>query len=177
MNINYRKTLSSISKPFVIVILVAFTIEGVSMSLFSKSDEEVVLFSEMEGHITFDGKPVPNIKIERRVNWKDDVGEKDYFETDDKGYFLLPEIKMNLKLSGFSQFVVGQEIKVFYKETEKFIWSMGKRAKYKYGELEGIPINFSCELTDEDKPMRLKNGLLVTKCKWDKIENITNTEE
>ncbi len=171
MNITSQKKSISFSKLLAVVILAALTFEGVSMSFFSKTEEEVFLFSEMEGHITFNGKPVKNVKVERRVNWKDDIGEKDFVITNHEGHFLLPEIKQTLKISGFSQFVVGQEIKVVHKEKEYFIWSMGKRTKNKYGELEGVPINFRCELTDEDKPMRLESGLLVTKCTWDKIEN------
>jgi hypothetical protein len=176
MNI-MKKNFEMISQFVVSVILVMLAFEGVSMSLFKNNEEEVVLFTKMEGHITYKGKPVSNAKIERRVNWKDDIGEKDYFETDDKGYFLLPEIRENITLSGFTQFVVGQEIKVFFNNKEIYIWSMGKRSKYKYGELDGNPMNFRCELTDEDKPMRLKNGLLMTKCKWDKIESVNNNME
>jgi len=51
MNINSRKKLTSFNQLLAIVILAAFTLEGVSMSFFTKTEEEVVLFSEMEGHI------------------------------------------------------------------------------------------------------------------------------
>ena len=155
-----------------VALLAGIAIEGVTMSLFSKKEEEVVLFSEMEGHITLNGEPVKNVKIERRINWKDDIGETDYVTTDDKGYFLLPEIKQMIKLSGFTQFVVGQEIKIETNGNEYFIWSMGKRTKNKYGELNGKPKNFKCELNDDDQPHRLESGLLMTKCKWDSIESI-----
>jgi len=167
-----QKKITLFSQFIFITVLAAITIEGVSMSLFSKEEEEIVLFSEMKGHITFNGKPVKNVKVERRVNWKDDIGDKDYVSTDDDGYFLLPEIKQTIKLSGFTQFVVGQEIKIQNNGEEYFIWSMGKRTKNKYGELDGKPINFRCELTDDDQPFRLESGLLVTKCKWDSIETI-----
>jgi len=172
MNINSRKKLTSFNQLLAIVILAAFTLEGVSMSFFTKTEEEVVLFSEMEGHITFNGEPVKNTKIERLIKWKDDVGEKDYIETDEKGYFNFKEVKVMAKLSPLSQFTVLQELTAFFNDKEFVIWTMGKRTKHKYGELDGIPINLRCELTDEDNPMRLKSGLIVTTCKWDKIENI-----
>lgn len=169
---NYtKKNIKIISQLLISATLVMLALEGVSMSLFKKNEEEVVLFSKMEGYITYKGAPVSNAKIERRINWKDDIGDKDYFETDDKGYFLLPEIKKNIKLSGFTQFVVGQEIKVFYKEKEYFIWTMGKMTKDKYGELGGKPLNFHCELEDEAVRVEIENGLLGTSCKWDSIKN------
>lgn len=126
-----KQNFKIISQFVVSVALVMLAFEGVSMSLFKKNEEEVILFSKMEGHITYKGKPVFNAKIERRVNWKDDIGEKDYFETDEKGNFLLPEINESIKLSGFTQFVVGQEIIVFYKEKEYIIWTMGKERNTK----------------------------------------------
>ncbi len=172
MNKYYKKYILLFSQFVVIASLIGFASQGVTMSLFSKTEEEVVLFSEMEGHITFNDEPVKNVNIERRINWKDDVGDTDYVSTDDKGYFLLPEVKQTLKLSGFTQFVVGQEIKVKNNNQEYFIWTMGKRTKHKYGELEGKPKNFRCELTDDDQPLRLESGLLMTKCKWDKVEKI-----
>jgi len=59
---------------------------------------------------------------------------------------------------------------VFYDSKEYSIWSMGKMSKHKYGELEGKPINFHCELTDEETPIRFENTYLLTACQWDKIE-------
>ena len=47
------------------------------MSLFSRTD--VVLFSPMEGKMTFEGKPAVNAKIVRTVIWKGDEGETDIF--------------------------------------------------------------------------------------------------
>lgn len=170
MQISNRKNLISFSKLLTVVILAAVTFEGVSMSLFTKPEEEVVLFSEMEGHIIFNGQPVKNAKIERRVNWKDEVGDTDYFNTNDEGYFYLPEIKLNLKLNKFSQFVVGQEVKVIYDGEEHFIWVMGKMSKSKYGELGGAPVNLRCDLKDESVRVEVDNGLLGTSCKWDAIK-------
>ena len=170
MNKKNLRNSTSFKKMLAVIVLTVLTFEGVTMSLFSKAEEEVVLFSEMEGHITFNGEPVKNAKIERRINWKDEVGDKDYFNTNDEGYFHLPEVKLNLKLSKFSQFVVGQEVKVIYDGEEHFIWVMGKMSKDKYGELGGAPINFRCDLKDESVRVEVNNGLLGTSCKWDAVK-------
>lgn len=167
---NSRKLIISFSKFIAVAIFIAFTIEGVSMSLFSKEKEEVVLFSEMEGHITLNGNPVKNAKIQRDIKWKDDVGEKDFFETDDKGYFKLGELNAKAVLSGFSQLVVTQELTIIYKNNSFIIWSMGKLNKEKHGELGGIPINLRCDLKDEPIRVEVESGLLGTSCKWDSIK-------
>ena len=156
----------------IVTLLAAIAFEGVTMSLFSKSEEEVVLFSEMEGYITYNGEPVKNVKIERRVNWKDDIGDTDYVSTDDKGYFIFPEIKEKIKLSGFTQFVANQEVKLNYLDKEYVIWTLSRMSKNQYGELNGKPVNFRCEITDEDVPIRLEDSYILTSCKWDKVIKI-----
>lgn len=170
MNLINIINIKQLNQFLAVLLLAAFTLEGVSMSFFSKAEEEVVLFSEMKGHITFNGEPVKSVKIERDIKWKDDVGEKDYIETDEKGYFLLKELKANAKLSPLSQFVVSQELTVFYGSERFIIWSMGKLSKEQFGELGGIPVNLRCDLNDEQVRVEIDNGLLGTSCKWDSIK-------
>lgn len=169
MNISSRKKLISFSKLLTVVILAAVAFEGVSMSFFSKTEEEVVLFSEMEGHITYNGEPVKNAKIERLIKWKDDVGEKDYVTTDSTGYFHLDTRKEFINTSGFSQLVIAQEIRVNHQSTEIPIWAKAKRDKHEFSELDGKPVNFRCELTDELVPVTAGRGTLLTSCKWDAL--------
>jgi len=151
----------------VALFLAAFTLEGVSMSLFTKTEEEVVLCSEMEGQITFNGKPVKDVKVERWIKWKDETGEKDSVVTDDNGFFRLPIRKETVKMGGFSQFVVAQEIRAYYQSTEYPIWAKAKREKGEFAELKGKPLNFRCELTDELVAVNSGRGTLMTSCKWD----------
>lgn len=169
MNISSQKKSISFSKLLAVVILAALTFEGVSMSFFTKTEEEVVLCSEMEGHITFKGKPVSNIKIERWIKWKDEVGEKDSVITDGNGFFRLPIRTETAKTSGFSQFVVAQEIRAYYESREYPIWVKAKREKQEFSELNGKPVNFRCELTDELISVDAGRGTLMTSCKWDAL--------
>ncbi len=171
MQISNRKNLISFSKLLTVVILAAVTFEGVSMSLFTKT-EEVVLFSEMKGHITLNGKPVKGAVIERWIKWKDEDGEKDQFTTDDKGAFYLPAIKVNAKLPSFSQLVITQELKVIYQNINYNIWALSKMNKNEYGELDGKPVDFRCELNAEEKALRFENAYLLTNCEWTKIIDI-----
>jgi len=139
------------------------------MSLLGKS-QEVVLCSPMEGVITLDGKPVVGAQVERWIKWKDEAGETDTVTTNDNGEFNFPVKKDTVKLSPLSQFVMGQEIRVYFNNKKYLIWTMGKRSKEEYGELGGRPVNFRCELTDELVPVSVEEGLLGTSCKWDAIE-------
>lgn len=140
--------------------------------MFRKVEEEVVICSPMEGQITMNGKPLANAKIERFLKWKDEIGEKDYFFTDEEGFFKLPMRKDIVTLSIISTFVMSHEIRVFSNNEEYLIWTMGKGSTVKFGELGGRPVNFKCELTDDLVRVEVEDGLLGTSCKWDSIEKI-----
>ena len=157
---------------FLFLTLFTFCAEATSMSFLSKPEEKVVLFSPMEGLITYKNKPAAGAKIERKVSWKDDKGETDTSVTDENGKFNLSILEENVQLSKISQFVVSQEISVYFHGEKFIIWTMGKSSKLIYGELDGKPVNLTCELTDEEEPHRFDDALLMTACKWDSIENI-----
>ncbi len=131
---------------------------------------EVVLFSPMEGIVTYKGEPAANAKITRLLIWKGDEGETDTFYTSDNGEFMLPEKKAKVRIPAFAEFVLTQELSVFYEEQEFSIWVRAKQELGEYGELGGKPENLRCELTD--KRVRLEGylGLFGTSCKWDSIE-------
>jgi len=140
--------------------------------MFQKPEEEVVLFSPMQGQITLNGKPVANARVERFLKWKDETGESDSFSTNQDGQFKIPVKKDAVKLSTISKFVIAQEIRVFIGKDEYLIWTMGTGNKTSYGELGGKPVNFRCELSDEMRRVDVDDGLLGTSCQWDSIEKI-----
>lgn len=140
------------------------------MSLFSGKEEDVVLFSPLEGTLTFQGKPAAGAKITRKVSWKDDVGETDVFYADDKGHFSLPLKSAHLKLSAVSQLVINQDVSVQFNNSDHLIWTMGKGAKTLFGELGGKPLGVSCELTGDLVRVDVPDGLLGTSCKWETLD-------
>lgn len=139
------------------------------MSLLHHPEEEVVICSPMEGKITFNNKPVSGAKVERFIKWKDEVGEKDFVLTDNNGHFKLPVLTEQTQLPKLGEFVVAQEIRVFIDGKEYPIWAKAKREKGLYAELNGKPVNFRCELTDEMDIVKAGRGTLMTSCKWDNI--------
>jgi hypothetical protein len=145
-----------------------FPLKGVAMSLLFGT--EVVLFSPMEGKITYKGKPAAHAKITRTIIWKGDAGETDVFYTSETGEFKLPIKKTKVRIPAFAEFVLTQEMNVFYEDQEFFVWFKAKQDLDEYGELGGKPHNFRCELTDKRLGIEDFNGLFSTSCKWDSIE-------
>lgn len=150
------------------VILLFFSMKGVAMSLLFGT--EVVLFSPMEGKITFEGKPAANAKIVRTIIWKGDAGETDTFYTSEDGSFTLPLKRTKVRIPPLAEFRIAQEIRVFYNEKEFPIWAKSKRDLGLYGEMGGKPLNFRCEITDELVLIEGFDDLFGTSCKWDSIE-------
>src|SRR5690606_25316302 len=150
------------------LVISIYSMEGVAMSLFSRTD--VVLFSPMEGKMTFEGKPAVNAKIVRTVIWKGDDGETDIFYTAEDGTFKLPIKRAKVRIPLLAEFVLTQEVSVFYKDQEFTVWVRSKEDLDIYGELGGKPKNFRCELTDERVRLEEFWGLFGTSCKWDSIE-------
>jgi len=159
-----------------ILLLASFTTEGTSMSLFSQS-REIVLASPMEGLLTHEGKPLPGVKIERKLRWYDgEESTEDFVVTDKDGRFTFPIVKKVLKVSGYVHFVVSQEISAIYRDEEIIIWALGKSSKIEYGELGGKPVNLRCELTSDKQINRDHNTPLMTRCTWDSLEPWVDTE-
>lgn len=170
MNLFDNKKVLSIKPAILFIILIAWSLEGFSMSLLNKPEEEVVVFSPMEGKITFNNIPVEGAKVERFLKWKDDTGEKDTTTTDADGNFSFPIKTDKVILSKISTFVMSQEIRVYYKDNEYPVWAKAKWDKGLYGELDGIPANFRCELTDDLTRVEAGEGMTYTLCKWDSIK-------
>lgn len=170
MILSYRKYVLFSIIGLISILLVAYSLEGISMSLLNHPEEEVVVSSPMEGKITFNHAPAVGAKIERWLKWKDDVGETDTTITDENGNFSFPIIKDKVILSKISTFVMAQEIRVYFNGNEYPIWAKAKWDKGMYGELNGVPVNFRCELTDAFIAVEAGEGMLGTSCKWDKIK-------
>jgi hypothetical protein len=143
--------------------------EGITMSiLFGK---EVVLFSPIDGKITFNGAPAANAEIILSLKWKDDTGEKEIFFADAQGRFSLPLKKTKVRIPPLAEFVISQSIFVRYANQEFQIWGRTKRGVGIYDELGAKPVNFRCELTDDIDYIDVPDGLFGTACKWDTVDN------
>lgn len=140
------------------------------------SPQEVVIASPLEGILTFEGKPVADVKIERKLSWFDQSESvEDFVVTNSNGHFILPLVKKTLKLSNLTQFVVSQEINAIYNGKKILIWYMGKGSKIEFGELGGEPVNLKCELSSDEIVTRDYKNPLITRCKWDSLKPTQET--
>ena len=141
------------------------------MSIFFKGEEvEAVLFSPLEGQLTYKGKPAAGAKIKLWIAWKDKQGETEYFSADEQGYFKLPKKTVVYRDSPLAQIVIVQELYVEYQANSYLIWSLSKTKTGEFSELGGKPIGFRCELEDELETIRTDDVLMGTACQWDSIE-------
>ena len=125
------------------------------MSFFFKGQEvEAVLFSPLEGKITYQGKPAAGAKIKLWVAWKDEEGETESYQTDDQGNFSIPKKTMTYKRNPLAQLVIKQRLTVFFEGKEFDIWEFSKMEEAIYTELGGRPENLTCELTNDEKTDR-----------------------
>ena len=115
---------------------------------------KVHLSSAVNGVVLKDGEPVENVKIVRRLNWHwGNQQIEDSATTDTKGSFTLDA----KSASSFTakifphEPVIEQRITLEHEGVEYKAWLFTKHNYDENGELNGKPLNFICELTDEPK--------------------------
>ena len=142
------------------------------MSLFFGGEKkEAVLFSPLEGKITFEGKPAAGAKIKLWFTWKDKEGESFYYTADENGFFKIPKHTTTYKETPLAQLVISQEITVEHEGKPYEMWVMSKMDSAIFTELGGEPINLRCELTNDLTTIRGNHSLGGTACIWDSLNN------
>ena len=145
------------------------------MSLFSKAKQvEAVLFSPLEGKLTYKGKPAANAKITLWTSWKDKIGETDTYHTDEQGNFSIPQKNMTYTPNFLAQLVMRQRLTVLFQGQEVVIWWITKMEETLFTELGGRPVNVRCELTHDEKIVDTDGSLGETRCQWDRLEKGVN---
>ncbi|SHF77423.1 hypothetical protein SAMN04487965_2669 [Microbulbifer donghaiensis] len=124
------------------------------------------VFSPVQIRITQNKEPLKEAKVIRRWEWNDKKGE-DYAFTNNDGVVSFSEIRQRGITQLFpAEFVSAQQIVVVIEGKEDRIWSFSKRNPDKNSELEGTPLNLTCELSSEEKMYRDFGPALFTKCTW-----------
>ncbi|WP_369941003.1 DUF6795 domain-containing protein [Xanthomonas medicagonis] len=110
------------------------------------------LFSEVEGTVLLDGKPVQGVEIEQAYHWhwKDRQGTKNA-KTDMLGRFHLPAVTDTSLTASLMPHepVIGQRITLRYQGREHKGWVFTKHNYEASGEVKGRPLKFICELNSE----------------------------
>ena len=146
------------------------------MSIFFGKKEEAVLFSQLEGTLTYQGKPASGAKITLWTAWKDQKGETDDYRADDTGYFKIPTKTVTYRDHPLVQMSIGQTVTVEYQGQEYVIWEAGKTSTHLYGELAGEPQGVTCELTQTELDHHLEHSLLGTICKWESLKKLESEQ-
>lgn len=140
------------------------------MAIFFGGEKvEAVLFSPLQGKLTFEGKPASDAKINLWIKWKDSEGETFSYTADEDGMFSIPEHTATYKQSAIAQIVITQEITVEFKNKNYLIWTLSKSKTDRFGELGGSPTGLTCNITDELEPVAENQILMATNCHWDSI--------
>ncbi len=135
---------------------------------------KVCLFSAISGVITLDGKPVANARLVRTANR--DSAKTDETTTDKDGHFSLPVMFERTVTKYLPQeFVVKQDILVYYKDAKYDMWSGVKRKPEENTESRGKPLVVKCELSQEKKFKQVNNSPIISLCEWEAEPDIINT--
>ena len=118
---------------------------------------KIYIFSEVDGVVLMEGKPVSGAKVVRTADYKDKI-HTDTVVTDELGRFHFDDIStFSMRLS---ETAILQEIIIHNEGKEYKAWKQLKRNDIRYGELNDAntpenaikKINLTCELTgDQNK--------------------------
>ena len=132
--------------------------------------KKIVLFSKVNGVITLNKKPLVGARVLRQVKWKDKT-YKDETLTAADGSFHLPEMPGPGRIL-MAEFVAYQRIAVEYQGNKWQIWETVKGDPLANRELvdmsnwesAGMPIQFTCELSEPERSIKLLMAVLGTNC-------------
>ncbi|MBI1425464.1 MAG: carboxypeptidase regulatory-like domain-containing protein [Gammaproteobacteria bacterium] len=129
---------------------------------------KVCLFSEISGVITLDGKPVAHAKLVRTV--KKEKAVTDETTTDAHGYFKMPAI-YDRTITKYlpMEFVVKQDITLYYNNKEYKLWDGVKRTEEENAESRGKPLIVKCELNSEVNHISVNGSVFFNLCTWDVV--------
>jgi len=135
----------------VLLIVLVFSLSGLSEGCAMGAFDRLVLFSEVHGTVLKDGKPVEGAELIEKVVWSDNENEipPQRAVTDAKGAFSFPAIERKAGLLRLipAQPTIQQTITIKYQGVEYIAWLHGKGSYNANTELDGKPINLVCELT------------------------------
>ena len=118
------------------------------MSLF----DHKTLFSEVNGVVLKDGKPVANAEVVRYYHWHwKDSKSTESTTTNDKGEFHFEAVREKSMTASlmFHEPLITQEIKIRLDDQEYKAWRFTKHDYQNNGELNGRAIKMTCDLETE----------------------------
>jgi|SRR5690554_331806 len=148
--------------------------EEINMGPFGEK-KEYIISPPFEGYLYDGDKPLSNTTIIRSTSYNKigDKWEDEEFQTDEKGFFKIPEKIVKMRLSFLSQFVAHTELYIDKKEINRLFWysnTTNSENINKFDQYIGSsPNNFVCDLTNDEV---YSNGLMrsfKTRCRWENM--------
>jgi hypothetical protein len=119
-----------------------------AMGWFSK-----VMFSQVQGVVVKNGKPVSGASVMREFEWAwNDIRETDKTTTDGEGKFsflLITRLSIMTSIMPHEP-VIFQKITIVHDDKKYLAWSYFKHNYDNNGEVDGRRLNLHCELTREE---------------------------
>ena len=138
----------STSAAIVLVLLVLGAGAMFAMSLIGK---KLYPFSQVEGVVLKDGRPVAGAEVERRYV-EDSRPVTATTRTDGEGRFSFPKVMQRSLLAWLpGEVVIEQTIVIRHEGIEYMAWSLFKRNYLDNSELDGKPIRLICKLEQESQ--------------------------
>ena len=142
------------------ILLIVFTTQVNAMGFLDFM--KVYIFSEVDGVVLMEGKPVSGAKVVRTADFKDKI-YTDTVVTDGEGKFHFDDIStFSMRLS---ETAILQKIVINHQEKEYLAWELLKRNDNHYGELNDPEtsekpirmLNLTCELTENQDKKQVVN--------------------
>ena len=112
---------------------------------------KICLFSEVNGVVTLNGKPVSGVEVVRTAEMGHDNVYIDRAGTDDQGHYHFDaRFTHSVRKIAPVEPVIFQKMVLFYQGKAYLGWQMTKR-DYEINTELGQPINLTCGLDDEPK--------------------------
>lgn len=122
------------------------------MAFFSKT---LYLFTEVDGVVLLDGRPVPGVEVEQDYHWHWGEQERSArVTTDAQGRFRFPEVTGRSWTAGLlpHEPVINQRITLRYQGRQYKGWLHSKHNYDRFGEVPGRPLALICDLSHPPLP-------------------------
>ena len=134
------------------------------MSIFDVG--KACVFSEVSGVVTHEGEPVAGATIRRIAKWQKEQEDQTVTAADGSFHFAPMYQRSVVKLLP-AEFVAHQRLLIEHQGEEVLMWYTTKRNTEENSELNGKPLKFRCELTDEPWFDRNYRASIKTICTWE----------
>ena len=148
--------------------------ENISMGPFGEK-KEYIISPPFEGYLFENGKALVNTTIIRSISYNKigDKWEDEEFQTDEKGYFNIPEKIVKMRLSFLSQFVAATEIYAVKDVEKKLFWyshTTNSENTDKFEQYVGFPPKkIVCDLNNEELLIKGIFRGFITRCRWENM--------